>query len=180
MSFCQNCGKELNDGARFCGNCGQDQHASVPATKPTRTGGTKRLHCPECKSHDISPVVETEVTGGTSLNHSFSKRNSVSAMQFNNTHRNYWMCSSCGCKFRNLQNLEEELKNTENLVKRGIIGIVLLVALMLFCNATLGFGFSSFVFIFTILLTVASIFVLKHRISKMREERAYLKKRCFN
>lgn len=68
------------------------------------------MYCPECKSHHISPIVETEIPGGISLNHSFSKRNNVSAMQFNNTHHSYWMCSSCGCKFRNLQNLEQELK----------------------------------------------------------------------
>lgn len=180
MQFCRNCGKELSVGAHFCANCGQEQKASVPLQKTVRTGTSKRLHCPECKSHDISPVVETEITGGTAMNHSFSKRNSVSAMQFNNTHRNYWMCSSCGCKFRNLQNLEEELKNTKNLVVRGIIGIALLVVLLLFNNSVFGFGLFSGFYIFVIILVVISLFILKNRISKLSNEQAYLKKKCFN
>lgn len=180
MSFCQNCGNELNEGARFCGNCGYNQQDTVIAPRSTRTNGSKRLHCPECKSSDISPIVETDITGGTSLNHSFSKRNSVSSMQFNNTHRNYWMCSSCGCKFRNLQNLEEELKNTKNLFTRGIIGIVFIFVLMFFFTSAVGFGFFSFLCIFLILLFAVAAFILKNRISKLDEERAYLKKRCFN
>lgn len=180
MSFCVNCGNELNDGARFCSNCGHDQQTSIAAPKSPRTGGNKRLHCPECKSSDIAPIVETNITGGTSFNHSFSKRNSVSAMQFNNTHRNYWMCSSCGCKFRNLQNLEEELKNTKNLVTRGVIGLVLLSILFFFFTATIGFGGFSILCIFVVILSVVAIIILKNRISNMSEERAYLKKRCFD
>ena len=180
MSFCQNCGKELNEGTRFCANCGQEQQSSASVQKAVRANTSKRLHCPECKSHDISPVVETEVTGGASLNHSFSKRNSVSAMQFNNTHRNYWMCSSCGCKFRNIQNLEEELKNTQSLLTRSYFSVALMVGLMLFFNATLGFVFYSIFCILVILLLVVCIFIYKNRVSRMTEERAYLKKRCFN
>lgn len=180
MSFCQNCGNELNEGAHFCGNCGYDQQASVPAPRSPRASGAKRLHCPDCKSSDISPIVETDITGGTSLNHSFSKRNSVSAMQFNNTHRNYWVCSSCGCKFRNLQNLEEELKNTKNLFTRGIIGIVFMIVLTFFFTTAVGFGFFSLLCIFLILLFIVASFILKNRISKLSEEREYLKKCCFN
>lgn len=180
MSFCQNCGKEMNESARFCSHCGHSQNAAVPAQKTTRNSGSRRLHCPECKSTDISPIVETEISGGTSLNHSFSKKNSISAIQFNNTHRNYWMCSSCGCKFRNLQNLEEELKTTQNLLKRGFVALALMVVLMFFFNTTIGFGFFSIVCIFVILLVVACIIICKNRIARMTEERTYLKKRCFN
>lgn len=101
-------------------------------------------------------------------------------MQFNNTHRNYWMCSNCGTKFRNLQNLEEELKNTQGLVKRGIIGIVLLLVLVLFFMVIIGFGGFSVLCIFVILLSVVALCILKNRIAHMNEERAYLKKNCFD
>lgn len=180
MRFCPNCGTELAVETLFCSNCGHSLQSNSPVPQKIRAGNSRKMHCPECKSHDISPIVETEITGGTSLNHSFSKRNSVSAMQFNNTHRNYWMCSSCGCKFRNLQNLEEELKNTQNLVKRGIVGLVLLIVLFFLFVTTVGFSFFSVLCILVILLTAAAIFILKNRISSMREERSYLKKSCFD
>jgi len=180
MSFCQNCGTELGEGARFCSKCGQDQQTSVPDVRPTRAGNSRRLHCPECKSSDITPIVETDITGGTALNHSFSKKNSVSAMQFNNTHRNYWMCSSCGCKFRNIQNLEEEIKSTKSLLTRSIIGTILWIIFTLLTTAIGGFGFLFVLNILLIILLVAAIFYFKKRIAKLSEERVYLKKKCFN
>lgn len=180
MSFCPNCGTALEEGTRFCSSCGHSLQSATPAPRKTSPRNSRRMHCPECQSHNISPVVETEITSGTSFNHSFSKRNSVSAMQFNNTHRNYWMCSDCGCKFRNIQNLEEEIKTTQNLVKRGIAGIILLAVLSLFFVMTIGFGGFTILMILVILLTVAAIIILKNRISSMEQERSYLKKRCFN
>ena len=181
MSFCPNCGTELEEGARFCSGCGYGRQNAVSAVRQTRTASAgKRLHCPECKSGDISPIVETEISGGTSFNHSISKRNSISAMQFNNTHRNYWMCSSCGCKFRNIQNLEEEIKTTENLIKRGIAGIILIIVLMILFTMTLGFGFFCGMCIFVVLPVGAAVVILKKRVISLSEERAYLKKRCFD
>lgn len=180
MRFCQHCGSELDEGTRFCSNCGQGQQVPAPAARHPRSAGEKRLHCPECKSRDISPIVETEITGGTSLNHSFSKRNSVSAMQFNNTHRNYWMCSSCGCKFRNIQNLEQELKSTENLVKRGILGVIFMIVLTLFYMFVVDSGFFCILSIFLVILFVTAVFILKKRVIRLNEERVYLKRKCFD
>ena len=179
MSFCQNCGKELNEGTHFCSNCGQAQ-TSIPATKPARTGATRHLHCPECKSHDISPIVETEVSSGTSFNHSFSRKNSVSTMQFNNTHRNYWMCHSCGHKFRNIQNLEEEIKAGQRLVKRCIFVMILFGVFTILMTVTDGFSFFSGFNIFVVLLLASIACYIKNRIAKLIEERAYLKKHCFD
>lgn len=180
MRYCPNCGMELGEGTHFCSNCGHSLQTSTPVPRKRNPTNAKRMHCPECKSTDISPIVETEITGGTSLNHSFSKRNSVSAMQFNNTHRNYWMCSNCGCKFRNIQNLEEEIKNTNNLVKRGILGVILWTVFTFLITALGGFGFVSILNIFVTLLIAAAVFYLKNRVTKLNEERAYLKKHCFN
>lgn len=180
MSFCPNCGTELDEGTRFCGNCGHSLQAISSSQKRNHLSNSKRMHCPECKSNDISPIVETEISSGTSFNHSFSKRNSVSTMQFNNTHRNYWMCSNCGCKFRNIQNLEAEIKNTQNIVIRGIIGIILWAVFTFFITTVSGFGFISALNILLILLFVAAIIYLNNRIAKLTEEKAYLKKHCFN
>lgn len=180
MRYCPNCGSELADGVRFCINCGQDQQPPVSAPRKNVRKAAGSMHCPQCKSGDISPIVETDITGGTSFNHSFSKRNSVSAMQFNNTHRNYWMCSNCGCKFRNLQNLEEELKNTQGIVKRGMIGVILLIVLCLLFTMTIGFSVFSVLCIIVVSLCAIAIVILRKRISDMQQEQVYLKKNCFD
>lgn len=180
MHFCPNCGSELVEDSLFCSNCGHSLQSTSSALRKNNPRNSRRLHCPECKSHDIFPVVETEITSGTSLNHSFSKRNSVSTMQFNNTHRNYWMCSSCGCKFRNIQNLEEEIKTMQNLIKRGIIGVILWAIFTLLIIVMGGFGFPIILNILLLLFFTAAIFYLKTQVTKLSEERAYLRKRCFN
>ncbi len=179
MRFCPNCGKELPEGVHFCGNCGCSLQSNDTSRQQSRPVNSKQLHCPECNSTSISPVVETDITGGTSLNHSFSKRNSVSTMQFSNTHRNYWMCSNCGCKFRNIQNLEEEIRKNQSLIKRGIVGTILCAVFALLWFAMIGFDFITALWIFIILLCITAFFIIKRRTAKLIEERAYLKKHCF-
>lgn len=179
MSFCRHCGTEIQNSTLFCPNCGQSQQqSSIPARQPLSTG-SKRLHCPNCRSNSISPVVETEISGGMSMNHSFSRKNSVSAISLNNTHRNYWMCSDCGHKFRNLQNLEEELAALHKAVRSAILGIILLVVLGVFSSSTLGFGITLAFLAPVIALVIVAIFVVKNKIGKMEAERVYLKKHCF-
>ena len=180
MSFCPNCGKEVTESIRFCSHCGHGLQNNTPNPKPARAGGAKRMHCPNCGSHTLSAIVETDITGGMSLNHSFSRKNSVSAMEFNNTHRNYWMCGECGHKFRNLQNLEEEITKMKNLVTRGIIGIVLFAVLGVLFSVVGGSAIPLVFFVPVILLSVAVIVYFKNKIEKLEAERAYLKKRCFN
>lgn len=179
MSYCRHCGTEINDDTRFCPNCGQSQQAFSPVPRQPRANGGNRLHCPNCRSHTISPVVETEVTSGMSMNHSFSRKNSVSAISMNNTHRNYWMCSDCGHKFRNLQNLEEELNKNKKNVKSAIVGIILVVFIMIASLATNGLSFLHIIMIPALLIIVAAIGITKNKIAELEKERIYLKRNCF-
>lgn len=180
MRFCQNCGNELEDGALFCSSCGQSQQSSAPPARRPRTSNPKRLHCPKCRSTALSPVVETEISGGTAMHHSFSRKNSVSGFRFNNTHRNYWMCGECGHKFRNIQNLEEELASLHKTVKSAVLGVILLAVLGLLSCVTIGFGFTLVLLVPVIVLVIIAIFILKNRIGKMEAERNYLKQNCFS
>ena len=72
----------------------------------------KKLHCPNCKSHNIAISTETSIDGAVTSSFGGSAR--VASTRFNNTHRNYWFCSDCGSKFRNIQNLEEEIAKVKN------------------------------------------------------------------
>lgn len=179
MGFCPNCGTKLEEGAHFCSNCGQGRQNEVSAVKQTRASGGRRLHCPNCHSTSLSPVVETEITGGTSLNHSFSRRNSVSSMQFNNTHRNYWMCSECGNKFRNLQNLEEEIAKLQKAVTSAIAGLILIAVLILLNMIVVGFNSLVLIMIIPTVILALAVPYVKNKIRELEKEKIYLKRNCF-
>lgn len=180
MSYCQFCGNELEDGALFCSTCGKSQQTAPKPARRVRNASAKHLHCPNCGSSELSAVVESEISGGMSVNHSFTRKTGVSSHKFNNTHRNYWMCKDCGHKFRNLQNLEEELAAQQKLVKNALYGVILLAVLGIFCSVTIGFGFTMLFLLPVIIIVACSLFVIKGRISKLEDERVYLKQNCFD
>lgn len=180
MKYCQKCGNQISDDAQFCPACGQSQQMQ-PAAKPIprvqRSGG-KKLHCPNCGSTSLSAIVESDVTGGTSYSRSVTKKASVSTMEFTNVHRNYWMCSDCGEKFRNLQNLKEEIASNEKSLR---------IFTILFCFVALSSAILSLVEpLFLIMLVialaaaVAGITIYKNRIAAMRKEKIYLERNCFD
>lgn len=139
----------------------------------------RRLHCPQCRSTEISPIVESEITGGTSLNHSISRKNSVSGMKFNNVHRNYWMCSNCGHKFRNIQSLEEELAGLKKSTKTICVGVILsaiLAVLLGIGGGPIAFGLGLGIVGFALI----GYFVSKGKCNNLQKEQEYLKENCFN
>lgn len=143
---------------------------------------TGQLHCPNCKGANLTPVVETSVDGALT-----TSRGHVSATRVNNTHRNYWMCGTCGNKFRNIQNLQEEIVKTEKSVtSAGIMAVIGAILCFIFCMMAdgagmLGFFYWSFIVFFGLFAIVSFcyIFVYKGRAEQMKQELAYLQKNCF-
>lgn len=141
-----------------------------------------KLHCPNCKSTNITITTESSVNGGVTAHHG-----SVSTTTMSNTHRNFWICSDCGTKFRNIQSLEEEIKKTKItpfiLALLGVVGAI--IAIFFFANAgdsifkgfpiIMGGGAALGALIFFIMT-----FVSFSKTKKMEEELAYLKEKCFD
>ena len=76
--FCQNCGNQLGDGARFCSNCGAAT-GSVPGNSPSQrkeeyVGVVKK--CPSCGS----PMQSMDAVC-TSCGHSFTKGNTSDSIK---------------------------------------------------------------------------------------------------
>lgn len=76
--FCQNCGNQLGDGARFCSNCGAAT-GSVPGNSPSQrkeeyVGVVKK--CPSCGS----PMQSMDAVC-TSCGHSFTKGNTCDSVK---------------------------------------------------------------------------------------------------
>lgn len=150
---------------------------------PSATVG--HLHCPRCKSEQITPIVESSVDGALT---SHSSNGRFSSTTMSNTHRNYWMCSNCGTKFRNIQNLEEEIAKTQKGVTFYIIGTIvcLIITLMLIKGIMDNPITALFSGVFTFTMAIATlvffcfIFTTKNKVKKMTSELEYLKVNCFN
>lgn len=179
MSVCQNCNANVPEGTNFCPKCGTKLGGVAEPIPVNRAG---KLHCPQCKSHNISPVTESSVNGGVTTHHGRMSTTSVS-----NTHRNYWMCADCGTKFRNIQNLEEEIAKTKSTptVFRVIAIIALIISVYLIASALsspLGIfaAYPAFIAVVCTIVFFIGSFVYSNKVKKMRAELEYLKANCFN
>lgn len=182
MKPCPKCNTLLNDNVMFCSNCGTNVSQQPVINRVTGTSG--RLHCPRCKSAEITPVVETTSSGAVG---SRVTKNISVASTYHST-KSFWMCNHCGHKFRNIEDWEEEiatLRRTGNFVILlfcGLEGIV--VALFLLVTLLSG----NFIF-FPCVVMCAAMFVfsfryqkksLQKRLAKLGEECNQLKHDCFD
>lgn len=189
MKYCQNCGNQIDDSANFCRSCGSTQSDS-PAIDPAQsnTSGGRRLHCPECKSTLLSPIVETTNNGGNAVHTPVTRNVGFTTYTTYSTHRNYWMCQSCGTKFRNLQNLKEEIVRETKRMKASLIwGIIMAAAGLLGIIAASADKLMSLILRPTAVLSIiaAVIFLCvwlttKSKVNKMTKEKEYLEVNCFS
>ena len=192
MPFCTKCGTELKQEAKFCVSCGAPTNASAgapantqtpPPSQPQPTPGSRHLHCPQCRSTRISPINETTISSSVSVG-----RNNLRSTHHSNIHRNYWMCSDCGTKFRHLQNLEEEIVKSQKAIKvYWIMAVISWLLFVVFAAQVAGNSFMMMVCAYPMLVTLVCglVFTIcplvgKSKVKKMKEEYQYLSVNCFN
>ncbi len=182
---CPKCNSMVSDDSMFCISCGTKVSDSAPQVTHTHVNNVnpKKLHCPNCKSHNITLTTESSVDGAFT-----TQRGRFSSTTVSNTHRNFWVCTDCGTKFRNIQNLAEEIEK----VKKSIIAAVILTILsgltaIFFISKSSSNPVGGYLFLpFTIgtviffLVAFILIFVYKSRRDNMLRELAYLQQNCFN
>lgn len=173
---CPKCNAELSEGVVFCASCGAQVGAAAPKAN------SNKLHCPNCKSHNIAISTESSVTGAVTASHGRMSTTSVS-----NTHRNFWFCSDCGTKFRNIPNLEEEIsKSKYTHIIMWIIGAVCaFFSIWIISQMDNVFAGVIFVPILITAFVAAAVFIImgfvsKSKLAKMKSELEYLKTNCFN
>lgn len=139
-----------------------------------------QLHCPECKSTNISPINETTNEGGYAVHNRVNKSTGFSNIVMKSTHRNYWLCASCGEKFRNIKNLQQEIEATQKKLNSYLILGALILFIIL--GSIIVDAFSAFLPLIVILVVVDGSYILIHKkkITDMNNELQYLKKNCFD
>lgn len=154
--YCHKCGKKLDDGTRFCPDCGTELTPGASAeekpvtvtpapneSRPTISVFGKKVICPVCKSKNLQVISEdhsvTQTKGG-----GFSATkgclgylllgpfgllcgNRKLKTKNYNIHKTFWVCSDCGHKFRNLEDWKNELDSS----RRGIKILAVLSAVLL-------------------------------------------------
>ena len=143
----------------------------------------KKLHCPNCKSVHISISTETSIDGAVTTH-----GGGFSSTHVSNTHRNFWFCHDCGTKFRNLQNLLEEIKKVKkNPIVFGVLAAIFaLVAVIFFIKSGDSWLYETVFRIWGYMLLVLAavssvfIFVSKKKFKKLIEEYNYLQVNCFD
>ncbi|MBQ7779612.1 MAG: zinc ribbon domain-containing protein [Clostridia bacterium] len=184
MSICPNCNTNLPDGASFCASCGTKIGTDAPQQAPSAPINGSKLHCPNCKSHNLTVTTESSITGAVST-HSHGGR--FSSTHVSNNHQTFWICGDCGTKFRNIQSLEEEIIKYKNqpllfFIVAAIAAIISVVWFINSQNSPVGFLFGGMIIITAIcaIVFVCIGFSWRGKLAKMKAELADLKNRCFN
>lgn len=119
----------------------------------------RRLRCPECGSHDLQVLTETNVTGGKGYSGGGACLGwlffgpfgllcgNCGKTSVKTTNKTYWICGNCGHKFRNPDELKKEVENARRLypIMKWILlilgALLALSSLSFFSDADLaGFG----------------------------------------
>lgn len=176
MQYCGNCGGELADGAEFCPNCGQN---SAPIRRQS-TSGRKRLHCPGCGSFALNPFVETDIRERMARNRLAGRRTGAGEMRLNSTLRNYWICDRCGRKFRSLRDLEGELGYLLKALKQLWIMLIVFGVLIILTAFAIDADFALIGGSCLALPMAIAISIYGIKALKLKSEKAYLEKHCFD
>lgn len=182
MNHCKFCGEEIGQ-TSFCPHCGKPQNAEVPQ----HTGG-KRLHCPHCRSKQLTAIVEQGETNGTATHTRMTGGIGVTSYKATTVNRHYWMCRECGHKFRNLENLNTELASTQWMIKRGMTGAVVMAVFCLVLLALLKAEPMLLLFVIVPLVVCAALVVYvlalcykyKKKADRLESDKAYLETHCFD
>ena len=180
MSICPNCNSTLSENATFCASCGTKVSSAQQVNNHTG-----KLHCPQCKSHNLMVTTESSVTGAVTAG---SRGGRISSTHVSNNHQTFWVCGDCGTKFRNIQSLASEIKKYKSsptvFFILAIVAIIICAYLLInsMSNPFAGFILGSY----AIGSGVAAVIFLccglynKSKLRKMKKELEELKIKCFD
>ncbi|MBQ4550432.1 MAG: hypothetical protein IJA49_05010 [Oscillospiraceae bacterium] len=151
--------------------------------------GIKRLHCPHCRSQQLIAVTEATQSGGVATTNRVTRNSSMTTYSANTINRHYWMCRECGHKFRNLEDLNAELKQNTRIAEvnkklTAIFAVALLVSMLtiILAGGLLGILMILVMFVATVGLGITLGLWLRSQlvVKKLAPEKAFLEQHCFD
>lgn len=146
------------------------------------------LHCPKCKSRNLAATAEAGRTEGSATSTRVSQNQVMTTYSSKTFIRNYWICRDCGNKFRNIQNLQQELQMEEKQLKGSVIvmglgGLILVLTLLLMLTkGVLGVMIGLFPFLIGVVFFVVGLCLNRSKtksIASLKNRIAYLQVNCF-
>lgn len=162
MKNCSYCGRINDNDALFCKGCGRkfpitNKKVCKSISDKIHDDITiesrhKQICCPSCKSTHLQAIVETSTSVRTTENNYSLGKGVIGRLLFGTpglllgsvgqkqrTHvdtqnRNYWICSDCGNKFRNIEDWREEINHKEQAAKVNLVLTIIfsVIAVMFF------------------------------------------------
>lgn len=150
---------------------------------------TGRLHCPNCRSNQLSALVESADSVSIFTDAAASKGFGMATHGVTAANRNYWVCHECGHKFRNIENLQAEIQYVEKEMKtsRNIARVSGVIALILMLLAVSADDFLMVVLCapFVVSAVCAALWFWMFRrnkkmIARLTEEKRHLDEHCYS
>lgn len=162
MKKCLFCGFDNDDETLFCKSCGRKfpiTNKKVCKSTSDEINDEiiidmrhKRICCPSCKSSHLQATVETSTSVRTTGNNYSLGKGIIGRLLFgtpglllgsvgqkqrtyiDTLNRNYWICSDCGNKFRNIEDWREEINRKEQATKVNLLLTIIfsVIAVMFF------------------------------------------------
>lgn len=187
MKYCQNCGKQISNEAKYCEFCGGLQNSannSIEEYEGQNNPAIIKMHCPKCKSYHIGPILESQSTEGLSF-HSISDTGFLPGLTMlgrfsSKTQNNYeWLCQDCGKHFPNVETLFEKASSASRVPAIAYIFfiaalVIALVSVLMtsWINAIISSVAAILFFI------ISKLAIRKH--AQLLQEAKYWKSLCFD
>lgn len=207
MKKCTFCGRMNEDDAAFCSGCGREfdtgnvetynpiANAMLHYDDSVNVDKHSKICCPRCRSDRLQATVETSTSVRTTgKNYSLGKGllgrllfgtpgfllGSIGQKQrtyIDTQNRNYWICSDCGNKFRNIEDWHEEIHHKEQAVKVNLVlAIIFAVVAVMLLTSDEVFTIIGFFFLIIGAVNAVVFFFSKARIQKELQELEKLEK----
>lgn len=124
--ICKNCGSRIADGQGFCGSCGTRVESSETRSQTSiQSMGEMSLHCPRCGKTNLQVQSNNKVVSSMTMAHSIGRKHAIGNTAYNTQMETYWFCSSCGMRFRDLDELKQLSQKLRKWAK--ILKIILII-----------------------------------------------------
>ncbi len=160
--FCSKCGSQISEEQAFCGNCGapvREKRTDENVFAQMQMSNKKMvMHCPRCGNTGLQAQVSNRITSSSSSASKIGKNFAIGSTTYNSITETFWLCPTCGMKFRDLDELHNiivQLRKYANRCKKLlIISAIVYFLLALYCIFGCNMGFITLIILMIVYLFI--------------------------